>query len=405
MPRVTGKYGEAKVFTDNIDESTIQQIEEFLNEEVAQDANVRIMPDCHAGKGSVIGTTMKVKDRVVPNLVGVDIGCGMLCTEIQKQDMDFHLLDQVIRQYVPSGQGVRTTPHSFIREIDFDKVGAPYSLDTAKLSLGTLGGGNHFIELNESQDGRLFLVIHSGSRHLGVKVANHHQKIAIEQLHNRKGQVSELIANLKAQNRHEEIQTAIKQFKFDAPKTPDDLAFLQGESMEAYLHDLHIAQQFAMWNRAAMAQTIFEEMGWREVGHIDTVHNYIDLDHMILRKGAISARKDELVLIPINMRDGSLLAKGKGNDDWNQSGPHGAGRVLSRSKAKRLLNVDEFRETMKNVYTTSVSEDTLDESPFAYKPMQEIIDNTKDTIEIQQILKPLYNFKAAETPNWAKWKK
>ncbi|WP_075618463.1 RtcB family protein [Paenisporosarcina indica] len=400
MKIINGKYSDATVFTNNIDEVTVSQIETFLNEELTRGANVRIMPDCHAGKGAVIGTTMKVMDRVVPNLVGVDIGCGMLCVEIHKQEIDFSKLDAAIRALIPSGQSVRATAHDFISHIELEKVLANFSMEVAHLSLGSLGGGNHFIEMNETEDGRLFLVIHSGSRHLGTKVANYHQKKAIAQLNYDKDGLEELINQLKVEGRQREIQEAIKSYKSVNPNIPNDLAYLQGAHMDDYLHDLKIAQEYAKWNRAAMVQIILEAMGFSEIGRIDTVHNYIDLEHMILRKGAISARKDEMVLIPINMRDGSLLAKGKGNDNWNQSGPHGAGRILSRTKAKQLLQLEDFENAMKNVYTTSVSQDTIDESPFAYKTMQEIIDNTKETIEIQSILKPIYNFKAAEFLDW-----
>lgn len=402
MKIIKGKYSDAKVFTHNIDEMTVSQIEGFLNEELTKEANVRIMPDCHAGKGAVIGTTMKVTDRVVPNLVGVDIGCGMLCVEIQKKDIDFGKLDAAIHALVPSGQAIRSDAHEFNDRIDLDNVLANFSKETAIQSLGTLGGGNHFIEMNAAADGRQYLVIHSGSRHLGVKVANYHQKKAIASLSTDKEGLEAMIDQLKNEGRHSEIHAAMKSYKSTKPVIPNDLAYLQGSLMEDYFNDLKIAQEYAKWNRAAMMQVLIEAMDLKEVGRIDTVHNYIDLDHMILRKGAISARKDELVLIPINMRDGSLLAKGKGNDDWNQSGPHGAGRILSRTKAKQLLQLDDFTDTMKDVFTTSVSQDTIDESPFAYKTMQEIIDNTKDTIEIQSILKPLYNFKAAEFQGWRK---
>lgn len=402
MKIIKGKYSDAKVFTHNIDEMTVSQIEGFLNEELTKEANVRIMPDCHAGKGAVIGTTMKVTDRVVPNLVGVDIGCGMLCVEIQKKDIDFGKLDAAIHALVPSGQAIRSDAHAFNGRIDLDNVLANFSKETAIQSLGTLGGGNHFIEMNAAADGRLYLVIHSGSRHLGVKVANYHQKKAIASLSTDKEGLEAMIDQLKNEGRHSEIHAAMKSYKSTKPVIPNDLAYLQGSLMEDYFNDLKIAQEYAKWNRAAMMQVLIEAMDLKEVGRIDTVHNYIDLDHMILRKGAISARKEELVLIPINMRDGSLLAKGKGNDDWNQSGPHGAGRILSRTKAKQLLQLEDFTDTMKDVFTTSVSQDTIDESPFAYKTMQEIIDNTKDTIEIQSILKPLYNFKAAEFQGWRK---
>lgn len=320
--------------------------------------------------------------------------------EIKKADVDFAKLDAAVQTLVPSGQSIRQTAHEYIGHIDLEQVLANFSKEAAALSLGTLGGGNHFIEMNQTEDGRLFMVIHSGSRHLGVRVANYHQKKAIESLTSDKEGLNEMIAQLKAEGREREIQAAMKSYKSTKPVIPNDLAYLQGSLMEDYFNDLKIAQNYAKWNRAAMMQVLLEAMNFEEVGRIDTVHNYIDLDHMILRKGAISARKDELVLIPINMRDGSLLAKGKGNDDWNQSGPHGAGRILSRTKAKALLQLDDFSDTMKGVYTTSVNQDTIDESPFAYKPMDEIIQNTKETIEIQSILKPVYNFKAAEFQGW-----
>lgn len=394
--KLQGKYDEAKVFTENIDDVTIGQIIGFLNQPFVQGSNTRIMPDTHAGKGAVIGTTMKITDKVVPNLVGVDIGCGMLAVEFNKQDIDFDKLDRTIRSLVPSGQNVRNRAHGFSKNIDFDGVLAPFTKERAILSMGTLGGGNHFIEMNESEDGRLFLVIHSGSRHLGVKVATHHQKKAIEHLRLDKDGLAKMIEELKNQGRQQDIQGAIKSFKSSTPHIPNELAYVEGKLMDDYLQDLKIAQDFAKWNRSAMMQVILEAMNYKEMGRIDTIHNYIDLEHMILRKGAISARAGEDVLIPINMRDGSLLARGKGNDDWNQSAPHGAGRILSRSKAKATLSLEDFEETMKGVYTTSVKQETLDESPFAYKPMDEIIENTRDTIEIQAILRPIYNFKASE---------
>lgn len=396
MKIIKGKFDTAKVFTENIDDATMEQIKSFLDQQFVTGANVRIMPDCHAGKGAVIGTTMKIKNKIVPNLVGVDIGCGMLCMEIQKSDIDFEKLDRVIRVLVPAGQGTRQTPHSFTSNIKLSNVIAPFSLDTATLSLGTLGGGNHFIEVNHTDDGRLFLVIHSGSRHLGAKVARFHQKRAIDTLKFNREELNEIIANLKKEGKQNEIQKAIQSFKTKEVVVPAELSYLEGLQMEEYFHDLKIAQDYAKWNRAAMAQVISENMNFVEVGRIDTVHNYVDLDNMILRKGAISAQKGELVLIPINMRDGSLLAEGKGNEDWNYSGPHGAGRIFSRTKAKATLNMEDFKETMKDVFTTSVDIDTIDESPFAYKTMNEIIENTKDTIEVKQILKPIYNFKSSE---------
>lgn len=393
---LSGKFDTAKIFTQNIDSVTISQIISFLNQPFAKNAHTRIMPDCHAGKGAVIGTTMHIRDKIVPNLVGVDIGCGMLTVEVQSDSkVDFSVLDAVIRERVPSGQSVRQSVHPYAKKILLDKVNAPFNQSRALLSVGTLGGGNHFIEMNEAEDGRRFLVIHSGSRHLGVKVATHHQNRAIDSFGNNKDSIQELIASMKKTGREKEIEQAIRDFKQNKPATPKELMYLEGAPMEEYIHDLEIAQSFAYWNRAAMMQEILSAMAFKEVGRVDTIHNYLDVDHMILRKGAISARKGEQVLIPINMRDGSILATGKGNEDWNQSAPHGAGRILSRSKAKDLLSVEDFKETMKGVYSTSISQQTLDESPFAYKTMEEIIENTKETISVDAILKPLYNFKAS----------
>lgn len=392
---LNGKYGDAKVFTENIDDVTVGQVIGFLNQPFVEGAKVRIMPDCHAGKGSVIGTTMEVKDKLTPNVVGVDIGCGMLTVELATQDIDFAKLDEVIRTSVPSGQSARNTAHKYAKEIDFDNVIAPFNLNRASLSVGSLGGGNHFIEVNQSDDGRVFLVIHSGSRHLGVKVATYHQNVAIQSLTSNKDQIDSVIQRLKAEGRHKEIQSFLKTYKSDKPTIPNELAYLQGKQMEDYLNDLKIAQNYAKWSRRAMVQVILEGMGIKSLGELDTIHNYIDLDHMILRKGAISARAGEKVLIPINMRDGSILATGRGNSDWNHSAPHGAGRILSRSKAKELLSLDAFKDTMKDVYSTSVKQDTLDESPFAYKTMDEIIANTSDTLIVDDIIRPLYNFKAS----------
>lgn len=393
---IEGNYAQAKVFTNQIDDVTYEQIQTFLNQAFTKDCKVRIMPDCHAGKGAVIGTTMEIKGKVCPNLVGVDIRCGMLCVELKNVHVDFAKLDEVIKTSVPSGQHNRTMPHEFAKHIPLDAVIAPIEKDKMALGLGTLGGGNHFIELNRSNDDRLFLVIHSGSRGLGTRVSSYHQKQAIKYHDPTKKERHQLIEQLKKEGRMQDIQKALQEFVPSQSNVPKELAYLEGENMEHYIHDLNIAQQFAKWNRAAIAKEIMNAMGFVEVGRIDTVHNYIDTEHMILRKGAISARKDELVIIPINMRDGSLLAKGKGNEDWNQSGPHGAGRILSRSKAKSILRIEDFQQAMKDVYTTSVNVDTIDESPFVYKPMEEIIENTKDSIEVLEVIKPLYNYKAPE---------
>lgn len=396
-----GKYDQAKVFTENVDDATIGQIIEFLNQPFSKNANVRMMPDVHAGKGAVVGTTMHIlknedgslheEAKVSPNVVGVDIGCGMLTVEIEPTDVDFEKLDQVIRQYIPYGMEIREKPHPMVKNFRFDDFHATVDKTISSLACGSLGSGNHFIEMAKSEDDRMFIIIHSGSRYVGIRVASYHQKEAKKQmLQIRRNQAIE-----KIKNTYDKIhwEREIKNLKHITIQTPD-LAYLVGDKLKNYLDDMRLAQEFAKLNRAIMMHEILTHMNFKEIHRFDTIHNYIDLENLILRKGAISAQQGEEVLIPINMRDGSILARGKGNPDWNYSAPHGAGRILSRSKAKELLSVDEFKETMKGVYTTSVGDSTLDEAPMAYKPIDEIIKNTKDAIEIIAILKPIYNFKA-----------
>ena len=396
MFEITGKYGTAKVFTDNVDEGVNRQINEVLNESFIEGSKIRIMPDTHVGKGAVIGTTMTITDKVVPNLVGVDIGCGMLCVklDVRAEDIDFGKLDDVIRTYVPSGQNARGTAHSFAKEINYDGVRAPFNRGRAENSIGTLGGGNHFIECAQGSDGSVYLVIHSGSRHLGKQVAEHYQKVAVNRMEDRSGDVQAIVDRLKGEGRHREIEAAVSEFKRSTGVVNRMLAYVTGSDMEDYLNDLRIAQHYALTNRRAMAYEIMRNMGWSELDRFDTIHNYVDLDNMILRKGAISAQLGEVVIIPMNMRDGSLLAVGKGNADWNYSGPHGAGRIMSRSKAKDAVKFDDFKKTMEGVWSTSVLESTVDESPFAYKPMDEILGNIGDTVDVIDVIKPLYNFKA-----------
>lgn len=395
MKTIRGKYGEAKIFTHNVDDMTIEQVTGMLNENIAVDGNVRIMPDCHAGKGSVIGTTMRIHDKVVPNLVGVDIGCGMLCTQINREGtagVDYEKLDAAIQALVPSGMSVRNQPHRLSKQIPFDQVLAPFNETRARLSIGTLGGGNHFIELNTDEEDNLYLVIHSGSRNLGKTIAEHYQKLAESSQFT--VDTEAIVASLKDQGREQDIQTTLVELKSQFNETNKDLAYVSGSDMDNYLHDLKIAQRYAALNRQAMTEVIVEAMGWSVTEQFDTIHNYIDLEQMILRKGAISAQAGEVAIIPMNMRDGSLIVKGKGNPDWNYSAPHGAGRIMSRSKAFKSVDLKEFEETMQDVWSSSVVESTRDESPFVYKPMEEIIRNTMDTVELLKVIKPLYNFKA-----------
>nr|WP_035385687.1 MULTISPECIES: RNA-splicing ligase RtcB [unclassified Exiguobacterium] len=389
---IIGKHNRAKVFNERIDDTTRAQIQTLVDQPFTKGASIRIMPDMHAGKGSVVGTTMTIHDKVVPNLVGVDLGCGMLCTEIKVKRIDFQRLDDVIRQYVPSGMNIRDTAHPYASELPLEDVRAPYKLDRALRSVGTLGSGNHFIEVNRDEAGRTFLVIHSGSRHLGVQIADHYQQLAVEHMM-KTVDIRDEIERMKATGRQQDI-SAYLETEREARKRFRDLAYVEGETMEDYMHDVRIAQQYAAANRLAMTDVIVEAMNWNVVDQFDTVHNYIDHDAMMLRKGAISARDGERVIIPMNMRDGSLICTGKGNPDWNFSGPHGAGRVMSRSAARKRVDFNEFKKSMADVWSSSVRPSTIDESPFVYKSMKEIVRYIEPAVTINQIIKPLYNFKA-----------
>lgn len=394
MIELKGKYTNASVYTDNIEQQAISQIIEMCNQEFTKGCKVAIMPDVHAGKGCTIGTTMEIKDKVVPNIVGVDLGCGMLCVKLKDKTIDFKKLDDVIRKFVPHGMNVRNTPHSFISRVNLNDLKCinNINLDRANKSLGTLGGGNHFIEINEDEVGDLYLVIHTGSRYLGKQIAEHYQDLAIRTLQDNRVDKQTLIEKLKKEDRVKDIQSELAKVK--GVKIPSHLAYLEGDNLKNYLHDIDIAQKYSTENRHAIADTIISKMELTVDDSFTTIHNYIDLDNNILRKGAISAQLGEKVIIPINMRDGSIIAIGKGNSEWNCSAPHGAGRILSRSKAKELVSFDEFKNSMKDVWSTSVCESTIDESPMAYKPVDEIINNIQDTAEIISIIKPLYNFKS-----------
>lgn len=404
MLEIKGKYNTAKVFTDNIEEKAMSQILELLNQEFLADAKVRIMPDTHVGVGCVIGFTADLGDKVIPNLVGVDIGCSMLTVELGKIDIDLEKLDELIYKHIPYRANVHQT-----KVARFPKVQELHCYrelkDTKRIerSIGTLGGGNHFIEVNVDSVDNKYLVIHTGSRNLGQQVATFYQNLAID-LCSGKGDYftkkDNIIKNYKEKNKRKEIQQALKELKKEymdlQPKYPRELCFLTDKFKDEYLHDMKICQEYACLNRETIANIILNKIfgkGLSDLNHFHTVHNYIDFKDNIIRKGAISAYKGEKVLIPINMRDGSILAIGKGNPDWNYSAPHGAGRLMSRSEAKEKLNIDNFKEEMKGIYSTSVNESTLDECPMAYKSIDEIIENIKDTVDIIDIIKPIYNFK------------
>ena len=394
-----------KIFTDNIEPEALNQIYNLIKQPAFADCKVRIMPDVHAGKGCVIGFTADLGEKVIPNIVGVDIGCGMLTAEIGKIDIDFEKLDNVIRKNIPSGRTVRDYEVNFTEMEQLHCKDSLKNMNWLKCSLGTLGGGNHFIEVDEDSDGVKYLVIHTGSRNLGKQVAEIYQQIAIESMQGvpkLNEESDRLIEEYKRNGRQKEIQKALselkRKWKPDKLNIPKELCYLTDENRDNYLHDMKICQQFALTNRQMIKDIIFNGMGWKmnDVDIFQTIHNYIDHDTNIVRKGAISAKAGEKVLIPINMRDGCIIGIGKGNDDWNQSAPHGAGRIMSRSKAKEMVSLEEFQHSMDGIYTTSVSISTLDESPMVYKPIDEIISNIKDTVDILKIIKPIYNFKAAE---------
>lgn len=397
-----------KIFTNNIEQEAVYQIELLLAQDAFKDCKVRIMPDVHAGKGCVIGFTADLGEKVIPNIVGVDIGCGMLCVSLGQTDIDFEKLDNVIRSYVPSGRDVHEG--RIIRFDELQELKCYRELrDTKRLerSIGTLGGGNHFIEVDAVEDGYKYLVIHTGSRNLGKQVADYYQNLAFELMSGKdelREEQGRIIEEYKVTGRKSDIQNAIaelhRNFKAVNPNIPKDLCYLEGKYREDYLHDMRICQKFAYMNRVMIAQIICNHMGWGVDAdmpdYFECIHNYIDHDSNIVRKGAISAKLGEKVLIPINMRDGCIIGTGKGNEDWNQSAPHGAGRVMSRTKAKELVSLEEFEKSMDGIYTTSVNQSTIDESPMAYKTLDEIVENIKDTVDVLAIIKPVYNFKASE---------
>lgn len=368
-----GKYNTAKVFTSNIEQEAVSQIVQLLDQEVFKGCKIRIMPDAHAGKGCVIGFTADLRKKVIPNLVGVDIGCGILAVNLGNIDIDFDSLDKFIREEIPHGFDVNKKPQVEL-EKDFcqrlkkvsGKVGTDFNRDI--LSIGSLGGGNHFIEIGVDKDGNKWLTVHSGSRNLGHQIATYHQGIAVKYC----------------------------QKKPSYRNLPRDLCFLENTELKEYLEDMRFAQEYAERNRRVIAAKILDFLGFKleNLHYFSTIHNYIDFKDMIIRKGAISAAKGEKVVIPINMRDGSIIAVGKGNADWNNSAPHGAGRLMSRKKARKSISLKEYKESMKNIWSTSVKKSTVDEAPMAYKPIDEIMENIEETVEIIDIIRPLYNFKA-----------
>ena len=394
---------DVKIFTDNVEGQARNQIYTLAKQPAFSDCKIRIMPDVHAGAGCVIGFTADLGDKVIPNIVGVDIGCGMLCVSLGNVDIDYALLDKVIRKYIPSGREVNKEASSFVEEIVSQLYCKDRLNDLPRLyrSLGTLGGGNHFIEIDVDEDNNKYLVIHTGSRNLGKQVADIYQRMAIDDIsgkNNLPSEITSLIERLKAEGREKEINTEIAKLKNTKRElsVPQELCYLTGLHRDMYLHDMRLCQGFAEANRDSIAKTIMKQMGLEKISVFTSIHNYIDHDNNIVRKGAISAYEGQRVIIPMNMRDGCIIGIGKGNEDWNCSAPHGAGRLMSRSVAKEQIAMEDYEKSMEGIYTTSVCRSTLDESPFAYKPMDEILSYIGDTIEVEKIVKPVYNFKASE---------
>lgn len=400
MEEIRGKFNTAISFAKVIEDAAREQIRRMCNYEFTKDSKIRIMPDVHAGKGCTIGTTMTVTDKAVPNIVGVDIGCGMYTVKLETASLDFEKIDEAAH-YIPSRRNV----WDFRQEkFDLTELNCYRSLkETRRIerSLGTLGGGNHFIEIEKAADGTFYLVIHTGSRNLGKQVAEIYQRLAIDLAKGKDkffAQKEEIIAVYKSLGRKKDIQPKLKElekeYRGKQASMPEDLCFVFGKYFHQYLHDMELCQNFARRNRELIAKILLGKAGITGGEAFHTTHNYIDVGELIIRKGAIAAHKGEKVLIPINMRDGSVLAVGKGNADWNYSAPHGAGRIMSRGDAKIKLSMDDYKKSMAGIYTTSISEGTIDESPQAYKSLDDIIDVINDTVEIIDVMKPVYNFKA-----------
>ena len=397
---IKGKFATAISYAKEIEPTAEEQIRAMCDQPFTEGCRVRIMPDVHAGKGCTVGTTMTIRGKAVPNVVGVDIGCGMYTTKLDNRRVDFARVDEICH-WIPSGMNVWDSPRE---PFDLERLrcfGKLQKKSWLANSLGTLGGGNHFIEIDRSEDGAFWLVIHSGSRNLGKQVCEYYQQLAVDIAEGKEEYIEsspELIARLKAEGRQKEIQKELDalRLRLNHRTAPDSLCHLEGRHLEDYLHDVKICQEFAIRNREIMAAPILKKTGMAGLESFHTVHNYIDTDEMILRKGAIAAHAGERVLIPINMRDGSIIAIGRGNEEWNCSAPHGAGRVMSRKQALETLSLNDYQTAMEGIYTTTANRETLDESPMAYKRMEDIIDAIRETVDIVEIIRPVYNFKAAE---------
>ncbi|MBQ9116923.1 MAG: RtcB family protein [Clostridia bacterium] len=402
MIEIRGRYNRAVCFAAELDDKAAEQIRAVCDRPEFADCRIRIMPDVHAGMGCTIGTTMTIGDKIVPGMVGVDIGCGMETVKIKPCEVDFERLDKLIRREIPSGREIREAPHRLAELAHTERLRCASRVNTvrASLSIGTLGGGNHFIEIDRGEADDIYLVVHTGSRHLGKEVAEYYQNEGYRSLcADAKRKIRDEIERLKSSGMDKSVYDAVKTLKKHKKAgvdIPRELAYVEGELFDDYLHDMKIVQSFAELNRRAVTEIIMEGMGWVELDRFTTVHNYIDTAEMILRKGAVSAREGERLLIPINMRDGSLICVGKGAEEWNRSAPHGAGRIMSRNAAISRLSIEQYREEMQGIFTTCVGPDTLDEAPMAYKSMEEIVNAISPTAELVERIRPIYNFKAAD---------
>ena len=400
MIEVVGAFNTAVCYTGELEEAAAGQIKAVCDQPAFADCKIRIMPDGHAGMGCTIGTSMTISDKIVPGIVGVDIGCGMETVRIAEKEIDFAKLDALIHTKIPCGREIRNVPHALNSQIDLSQLrcSSYVNLSRAQRSIGTLGGGNHFIEVDRSEKGDLFIVVHSGSRHIGNEVAKYYQDEGRKAFWGgARHQVDATVAQLKAEGRFQEIQPTINRLRKEHEiALPKDLAYVEGRLFDDYIHDMKIIQLFATLNRKAMMDVILSGIELTPVEQFTTIHNYIDTDNMILRKGAVAAYAGQKLLIPINMRDGSLICIGKGNPSWNCSAPHGAGRLMSRKEAFRRLSIEEYRKEMEGIYTTCVDRTTLDEAPMAYKGIDEIIAHIGPTVDIVERILPVYNFKAAE---------
>lgn len=401
MKIVEGNYTNAIVYSDTAEESALGQVQALCNQPFAKDSKIRLMPDIHAGKGCTIGTTMTYTDKICPNIVGVDISCGMLVVQLKEKRVNLPELDSCIRKNVPAGyRQIRKKPHKFARDSRIDElIGYPGDYMYCQRSIGSCGAGNHFVELDKDEDGNLYLVIHSGSRNAGSNICKWYQDKAYKALKKQyQSGIDIIIKYYLESGETNKIQEAINMYKEVVDEPIYELSYVEGELLDNYLHDMKILQHYADLNRKAMAEVIMSELGLHEVDSFTTVHNYVDVENKIIRKGAVSAQHGERLIIPMNMRDGSLICIGKGNGNWNYSAPHGAGRLMSRAEARQSFTVSAFKKSMEGIFTTSVGADTLDECPMVYKPMEEIVSQIHDTVDIEKTIKPIYNFKAGDLP-------